>query len=167
DPGGFEAVVGAFLEEAGVGVGRVAVDHDDRAAGAAVFFQLLRQRFGLQFADFDVVEGDVGVDFAVFDQPVITDHRHVLSLRLFGDRRRRLGVHRVDDEHFGALGQRRFGLALLLGGVAASVVVEDFAVFALFFDGLFEIRPVVGLVARGFVFGKKKGDLRPTPSAAS
>src|SRR4029077_2213239 len=56
DPGGFEAVVGAFLEEAGVGVGRVAVDHDDRAAGAAVFFQLLRQRFGLQFADFDVVE---------------------------------------------------------------------------------------------------------------
>ena len=167
DPGGFEPFVGACLEEGGVGVGRVAVDHDDRAAGAAVFFQFFRQRFGLQFADFFVVEGDVGVDFAVFDQAVVAEHRHVLGLCLFGDRRGRFRVHRVDDEDFGALGQRRFGLALLLLGVAAGVAVDDFAVGALFFDRFFEVRPVVGFVARRFVFRQQEGDLGATAVAAA
>ena len=148
------------LEERRVGVGRVAVDHDDRAAGAAVFFQFFRQRFGLQFADLFVVEGDVGVDFAVFDQAVVADHRHVLGVRLFGDRRRRFRVHRVEDEDFGALGQRRFALGLLLFSVAAGVEVDDFAVGALFFDRVFEVRAVVGFVAGRFVFRQQEGDRR-------
>ena len=130
-------------------------------------FSFFGQRFGLQFADFFVVEGDVGVDFAVFDQAVVADHRHVLGLRLFGDRRRRFRVHRVDDEHFGALGQRRFGLALLLFGVAAGVAVDDFAVFAQFFDRFFEVGPVVGFVAGRLVFRQQEGDLGATATAAA
>ena len=103
-------------------------------------FSFFDQRFGLQFADLFVVEGDVGVDFAVFDQAVVADHRDVLGVRLFGDRRRRFRVHRVEDQHFGALGQRRFRLALLFFGVAAGVAVDDFAVCALFFDRFLRIR---------------------------
>src|SRR5260221_12960338 len=167
DAGGFEAIVGTFLEQRHVRVGRVAVDHDDRAAGAAVFFQFLGQGFGLEFSHFEVVEGDVGVDFAVFDQTVVAEDRHVWCLGLFADRRRRFGVHRVDDEDFGALRQRRFGLALLFFRVAAGVVVEDFAVFADFFYGFFEVRPVIGLIARRFVFGQQQGDLGATATAAA
>src|SRR6476646_899096 len=167
DARGVEPLVRSLFEQGGVGVGGVAVDHDHGAAGAAVFFQFFRQRFGLQFADFFVVEGDVGVDFAVFDQPVVADHRHVLGFRLFGDRRGRFRVHRVDDQDFGALGQRRFGLALLFGGVTAGVAVEDFAVFAVFFDSLFEVGLVVGFVTGRFVFGEQEGDLRPASSAAA
>ncbi len=96
DPGGFEPFVRAFLEERGVAVGGVAVDLHDRALGATVFFQFFRQRFGLQFADLDVVEGDVVVDFGVFDQPVVAEDRDVLRFRLFDDRRGRFGVDRVE-----------------------------------------------------------------------
>src|SRR4029078_5330681 len=67
DPGFFEALARAFLEERRVRCARFAVDLDDRAAGFAVFFQFFRQRFGLQFTDPFVVEGDVGGDFGVFD----------------------------------------------------------------------------------------------------
>ena len=135
--------------------------------GAAVFFEFFRQSFGLKFADFFVFVGDVGVDFGVFDQAVVADHGHVLRLGLFGDRRGGFGVHRVDDEDFGALSQRRFGLALLFFGISTGVAVDDFAFFALFFDGLFEIWPVVGFVARGFVFRQQEGDLRPPSTAAA
>ncbi len=135
DPGSFERFVRAGLEERGVGVGRVAVDLDDRSAGVAVFFQFFRQRFGLQFADPFVVEGDVGVDFAVFDQAVVADHRHVLGVRPFGDRRRRFRVHRIEHDHVGSFGQRRFALRLLFFSVAAGVEVDDFAFRAFFFDG--------------------------------
>src|SRR3954452_9439355 len=58
DAGFFEALVGAGLEEGRVRIGGIAVDLDDRPAGVAVFFQFLRQRFGLQFAHSFVVEGD-------------------------------------------------------------------------------------------------------------
>ena len=108
--------------------------------GAAVFFQFFRQRFGLQFADPFVVEGDVGVDFAVFDQAVVADHRHVLGCSAFSAiAAADLASIGSSDEDFGALGQRRFGLGLLFGGVAAGVAVEDFAVGAVFFDRFFEV----------------------------
>jgi len=78
----------------------------------------------------------------------------------FDDRRRRFGVHRVEHQHFGALGQRRFALALLLFSVAAGVEVADRATGALCLHRFFEIRFVVGFVARRFVFRQQQRDLQ-------
>src|SRR3954451_5072730 len=140
DPGGFEAFGRARLEERCVRIGRIAVDLDHRTAGVPVFFQFFRQRFSLQFADPFVVEGDVGGDFAVFDQAVVADDRHALGVGAFGDRSRRFRVHRVEHEDFGAFGQRCFALSLLFFSVATGVEVDDFTARALFFDRFFEVR---------------------------
>src|SRR5436305_847502 len=167
DPGFFEPLFRAFLEEGGIRVGRVAVDHDDRPFGFAVFFQFFRQGFGLQFADPFIVEGNVGGDFGVFDQTVVADHRNALGVGFFGDRRRRFGVHRVEDQHFGAFSQRRFALGLLLFGITTGVEVDDFAFGALFRNRFFDARFVVGFVAGRFVFRQQEGDRSATASATA
>src|SRR4029077_15994924 len=51
-------------------------------------------------------------------------------------------------------------------GVAAGVAVENFAVFAEFFDRIFEVRLVVGFVAGSFVFGQQESDLGSAAAAA-
>src|ERR1700744_2814415 len=119
----FEHFVRTALEERGVRIGRVTVDLDDRALRLADFLQLFDQFFGLLFTDPFVVERDVGTDFAVFDQAVVADRRHFLGVSFFDDDRGGFRVHRVDDEHFGSLGQSGFALAGLFFGVTAGVVV--------------------------------------------
>ena len=106
-------------------------------------------------------------DFSVFDQPIVGEHRNVLRFCLFDDCGRRFGVDRVEDQNFGTLGQGRFRLALLFGSVLIRVAVEDFAVFAFFFDLFFEFGLVMSFVARSFVLGKKECDLRTATTRAA
>src|SRR5207302_159872 len=58
-------------------------------------------------------------------------------------------VDGVEDEHAGAVGQRRLGLRLLLRRVLVGVAIDDLAAGAELLQPLLEERPVLGLVARG------------------
>jgi hypothetical protein len=120
-----ERGVGALLELPGVVVGRRAVDPDDLTLiDAAVLDELVQQGGSLQLADSLVVEGHEVVELSVVDQRVVGDDSGVPCFGAVGDRRRGLGVHRRDDQHVGALGQRRLGLLDLTIGVLVGVVHE-------------------------------------------
>ena len=114
----------ALLEELGVVVGRVAVDHDDLGVGLAI--ERGQERGPLQSADGRVVERQVVVEVGrAEDQPVIRDDRDVLGLGLGHDRRGSRAVDGVEHEHAGPVGQGSLSLRLLRRRVLVGVAVDQ------------------------------------------
>ena len=150
--------VRALLEELGVVVGRGAVDHHDGAA-IGLGAELLDQRVGLQLTDLGVVVRVVVGDALTGDLPIVGEDRDVLGVGRGDDRPGGGGVHRVQHHHLGAVGQRRLGLLLLLGGVLVRVRVEDLAVRAKLLDLGLEQRAVLRLVPSVLRLGQQQRDL--------
>src|SRR4029078_13604488 len=132
--------------------------------------QLVDQRLRLDLALAHVVERHVRVEVCVRDETVVGDHRHVLLIGLLNDRRGRLDVDGVQREHVGAIGERGFGLRLLLLRILRGIRVDHLAARAVALDLGLERGPVVGLVARGLGLGQEQGDRLalglPPPGAA-
>ncbi|EAU64988.1 hypothetical protein STIAU_5981 [Stigmatella aurantiaca DW4/3-1] len=158
-PAAIQDAVRAGLEELRVVVRGRAVDDDDGALVLAVRLELVEQRLALELADLLVVERDVVVDVRVGDEPVVADDGHLGLTGAGHHGRGGRRVHRVEHQHLRAVGQRRLGLALLLGGVLVRVAVDDLAVRAQLLDLALEVRPVVGLIAGRLRLGQQQGDL--------
>ena len=95
----------AFAQYLGVVVGGRAAEQEIVALG-----RRLQHAAGLQFADFFVIEGDVGVDVRVENQAVIGHHLDP-GLLGFGDGVGEYGgVERHDDDHVDATGNQVFNL---------------------------------------------------------
>ena len=107
---------GAFEEQEGIVVGGCAGIQVQRVAGAG---GLVDQVLGLGGAYGIAVEGDVVVDgIGAQDQAVIGDDLDAGLLGFFGGGRGGSAVLRGEDQDLDALGQQRFDVGLLLGGIA-------------------------------------------------
>ncbi len=158
--------MGTGLEERGVRVGLVAVDHHDvgvRGLGA----EGVQQALTLEFADLLVVEGDVGGDRAG-GEAVVGDDLDALPGRLLDPRLGGLGVEGVEHDHLHALGDQGVELLLLLGRAALGVAVADLAVRAEGGDLGLDERAVEGLVAGGgCVLRQQQADGLGVPGAGA
>ncbi len=123
-----------------------------------------REELALQLADDLVVEGDVEVRVAVGDQAVVGDDRDSRLLRLVGDRRAGGLVERRDDDHVGAVGDRRLGLRHLPRRVALGVVGDHLRARRDLLHRSLEQRLVLVLEAVGAGrAGHQEGDLQALP----
>ena len=85
----------------------------------------------------------------VQEQPVVGDDRHALGLGLVGDGGGPGRVHGVENQHPGAVGERRLGLGELTPGVLIGVAVDDRHVRSELLHLALEVRAIGRLVAGG------------------
>ena len=119
--GGFQGKAVALLDLVGIVVRRRALKKEVIATGSEA-----EQRGGLEFADLEVVEGNVKRNGGVFDEAVIADDGNVLLLRSTDDGSGLFGVVRHDDEHVDAGIEELEGLLKLVRVAALRVLNGDF-----------------------------------------
>ena len=93
---GLQDVVLPLLEEFGVVVSLGAVDADE--AQFAVRGYMVGNVSRLEFADFDVVKGDVEIGFGIRDETVVRQNRDALGMGHFNGASHGGTIVRNDDE---------------------------------------------------------------------
>lgn len=145
-----------LLEQAGVRVLLVTVDHDEVGAyrlGA----EGVEDGLALELADLLVVVADVGV--GTDDGAVVRDDLDALLVCVGNPRGGLLGVDRGDRDDLDAVGYLLLELLLLLADITGRVVVDNLAVRAVLLDRFDEQRLVQRLVASGLVLREQQTDL--------
>ena len=119
---------------------------------------MLDERLRDGLADAFIVERYVVVGRRRGHRPVIGDHLDTLALRHMDQRCGGRRIHRVKDNHLGALRDHRVELLLLRRDVGIGVLVEHLAVGAELGHFGLEAGEVMLFVARRRLVGHQKGD---------